>query len=100
MKDKILYLLSVLIFISGLAVGFLLGQNVTNEKRNLITQTTFEPIRDCFVEFNYKGGSLEGRYWTISDFVLRQDWEKNGNRNCAAEVGEILHKYLETYGDF
>ena len=99
MKDKILYLLTVLIFISGLIVGFFFGQKVTNEKRNLITQITFEPIKDCFVEFNYSG-RLEGKYWTISDFVLRQDWEKNGNRNCAAEVGEILHKYLESNKDF
>ena len=83
----------------GIYFGFFLGERETNEKRNLVLQVTFEPVKDCLIEINYSG-RLEGIYWTVSDlYLINKDYEKYKNRVCEAEVGEVLHKFLEENKD-
>ena len=94
-RSKIIVVTFIVSFplILGVLVGFLLGTRTADQRHKAIIQATFEPVRDCLTEINYSG-RLEGRYWAVSDYVLHQDWEKNKNRHCEVEVGEILHEYL------
>ena len=88
-------LLTLFVALSSVYFGFYLGEQAQIEKQKAVIKATFAPVEDCLIIINYSG-RVEGEYWTVSDFKLHQDWERNKNRDCEIEVGELLYKFINS----
>lgn len=96
MKEMIFVACMSLIVGAGLfQAGSLYGEKQANEANRRVVEATFKPVLDCFVEFHVSKNSEDKGYkWAISDFLLHQDYEKNGDRRCDYEVGDKLRTFL------
>jgi hypothetical protein len=79
-------------------LGILIGIISTIVVGRVFIVKTFKPVEDCLIQIHYYYGDKDGGIqWTVSDFELHQDWEKNKDRQCDVEVGTKLHNFLQEF---